>query len=295
MSRKTLAKSQQPKAKSPKPKVVKWEYVTKPFDVKVLPSLITRLHSPLTPWLSSLTENCYVHLRPCVQGVDEDGAVVKYLYCTRNGRFFVRGKEGWNEILPNTASGKKGHSDHRGTTGCPRMRDYGAKPAHRCVAVAWCNPPEYVKATINNKNAKRIYEVDHLNTDHKNWTADNLQWVTPDENRRRGAIAKLMRLIGLDPKLLTPTLMRGIFGIHTLNVIFCLNKFKEHCNSDWSQLSVEAIRLNFAKALDDTKEKGIHWVTRPGCKKPTTRDDYRWLMKKIKAHKERKTTKQQKQ
>jgi hypothetical protein len=283
MSKKTLAKSQKLRAKSLKPKVVKWEYVTKPFDVKVLPALFTRLHSPLTPWLSSLTENCYVHLRPCVQGVDEYGAVVKYLYCTRDGRFFVRYKDGWNEVKPNirTPRSKK----RGGNSGIAMMRSFGSKLCHRCVAFAWCNPPE---------NAAEL-QVDHLNTDHKNWTADNLQWVTADENRRRGAIAKLMRLIGLDPKLLTPTLMRGIYGIHTLNVIFCLNKFKEHCNSDWSQLSVEAIRLNFAKALDDVKEKGIHWVTRPSCKKPTTRDDYHWLMKKIKAHKERKTTKQQKQ
>ena len=287
MSKKTLAKSQEPKAKSQKPKVVKWEYVTKPFDVKVLPSLFTRLHSPLTPWLSSLTENCYVHLRPCVQGVDEYGAVVKYLYCTRDGRFFVRGKEGWNEVLPNEVHGrsKKRNPKSGGCFDVPFMVNFGYKSCHRCVAFAWCNPPE---------NAAEL-QVDHLNTDHKNWTADNLQWVTADENRRRGAIAKLMRLIGLDPKLLTPTLMRGIYGIHTLNVIFCLNMFKKHCNGDWSQLPVETIRLNFAKALDDVKEKGIHWVTKPGHKEPTTRDDYHWLMKKIKAHKERKTTKQQKQ
>ena len=295
MSKKELVERQKTKDKRRKPKVVKWEYVTEPFDVMVLPALFTRLHSPLTPWLSSLTENCYVHLRPCVQGEDEDGAVVKYLYCTRDGRFFVRGKEGWNEVLSANINRSSKNPKAGGGYDAPILTHFGWKPSHRCVAFAWLDVPKDVKLQMIGVDAPTKWEVDHLNTDHKNWTADNLQWVTPDENRRRGAIAKLMRLIGLDPKFLTPTLMRGIYGIHTLNVIFCLNMFKEHCNGDWSLLSVEAIRLNFAKALDDVKEKGDHWVTIPGHKEPTTRDYYHWLMKKIKAHKERKTTKQQKQ
>ena len=274
MSKNESVKSQEPRAKRQKTKIIKWEYVTKPFDVKVLPDLFTRLHAPLVPWLSSLTENCYVHLRPCVQGVDEDGAVVKYLYCTRDGRFFVRKKDGWGELKPGCYGNnpkKKG-----GSTDCPQLRWFGSKPTHRCVAFAWCNPPQ---------NAAEL-EVDHLNTDHKNWTADNLEWVTAEENRRRGAIAQLMRLIGLDPKLLTPTLARGINTLPTFFVIYCLNRFKHHCSYDWSQLSVEAIRLNFAKALDDVK----NWVQ---TGETTTRQQYQWLLKKIREHKNKTTKKQQ--
>ena len=92
-----------------KSKIVKWEYVTKPFDVYVCPERVKRAHAPLE---NSLTYDTgygeYLLLRPCVQGVDENGAVVKYLYCTRDGRFFVRGNVGWNEIKPNTNFMRRG-------------------------------------------------------------------------------------------------------------------------------------------------------------------------------------------
>ena len=251
MSKKTLAKSQELKAKSPKPKVVKWEYVTKPFDVKVLPSLITRLHSPLTPWLSSLTENCYVHLRPCVQGVDEDGAVVKYLYCTRDGRFFTRGKDGWNEIKTDCYGNNP--KKRGGSSDCPQLRRYGWKPAHRCVAFAWLDVPKDVKLQMIGVDAHTKWEVDHLNTDHKNWTADNLQWVTPDENRRRSKITRRMRKIGLDPKRLTPLLMRGIFSLPEGRLGELIGRFLIISKDLEAPMDVMSIRLCVATALDAMK------------------------------------------
>lgn len=238
-----------------KSKVVKWEYVTEPFDVKVLPSLFTRLHSPLTPWLSSLTENCYVHLRPCVQGVDEYGAVVKYLYCTRNGRFFVRGKDGWNEILVINHTHIRHNKAVGGSAGCPQLRHHGLKYAHRCVAFAWLDVPKDVKLQMIGVDAPTKWEVDHLNTDHKNWTADNLQWVTADENRRRGKIARRMRKIGLDPKHLTPTLCRGVYTLNQYQLDVFFNALLYFCNQDPSPLSIDAIRLDVARALDSVKEQ----------------------------------------
>ena len=242
--------------KSRKTKVVKWEYVTEPFDVKVQTNLFTRLHSPLTPWLSSLTENCYVHLRPCVQGMDEDGAVVKYLYCTRDGRFFTRGKDGWNELLPANINRSSKNPKAGGGYDAPILTHFGWKPSHRCVAFAWLDVPKDVRSQISDIGCQKSevrWEVDHLNTDHKNWTADNLQWVTAEENRRRGAIARRMRKVGLDPKLLTPTLCRGIYGLNQYQLDVFINGFLYHCNQDLSTLSIDAIRLNAAQALDDIR------------------------------------------
>jgi len=251
MSKKTLAKSQEPKAKSPKPKVVKWEYVTEPEDEFVLDTDIRRIHSPLK---SSLSRGCcgalYLHLRPCVQGLNKNGKPIKTLYCTRDGRFFVRGKDGWNEVKPGNLDKARENAKCGGSGDCPSMRCFGHKYCHRCVAVAWCDMPEYVKATINDKDAKRIHEVDHLNTDHKNWTADNLQWVTAAENRRRGKIARRMRKIGLDPKRLTPTLCRGIYSLPDGSIPQLVEQYLKICANDESQMLVENIRINVATALD---------------------------------------------
>ena len=51
--------------------------MTKTFDVHVVPATVKRVHAPLGQSLSQHHTNgeIYLHLRPCVQGVDEDGAV----------------------------------------------------------------------------------------------------------------------------------------------------------------------------------------------------------------------------
>lgn len=224
-----------------KSKIVRWEYVIKPFDVKILPTAVKRVHSPLEPSSETYWAERILHLRPCVQGVDEYGVVIKYLYCTRDGRFFTRGKDGWNEIkihqyLPAHQNYKKG-SVH------PYLCGYGSKHCHLCVAYAWLGArPEGMVC-------------DHLDTNLLNWTADNLQWVTADENNRRGKIAKRMRKIGLDPKLLTPTLCKGIYSLNQYQLDVFFNGFLYICNQDPSPLSIDAIRLDVAQALDNVKEQ----------------------------------------
>lgn len=241
-----------------KSKIVKWEYVTKPFDVLVHPATVKRVHSQLEPSLTALYSDhaLLLHLRPCVQGVDEDGVIVKYLYCTRNGRFFVRGKDGWNEEKPNDNLIRRGYPNKAGGGGydVPRMQNYNGKYCHRCVAFAWLDVPEDVKLQLVGVDAPTKWEVDHLNTDHKNWTADNLQWVTAEENRRRGAIARRMRKIGLDPKLLTPTLCKGIYTLPEDMIEPFISTCSEIFGKDPSPLSAEAIRLDVAQVLDILKQ-----------------------------------------
>ena len=282
MSKKELVESQKSKVKSPRPKVVKWEYVTEPEDEFVLETDIRRIHSPLKP---SLSRGCcgalYLHLRSCVQGLSEKGKPVKTLYCTRDGRFFTRTKDGWDEIKPNATIAR---SEKRGgNSGIAMMRHFGHKYAHRCVAFAWCNPPKEVIKQVSDDNLggpnanqqsvcggeeprhtsplcrpaasdatvlPKAWEVDHLNTDHKNWTADNLQWVTVEENRRRGKIARRMRKIGLDPKRLTPTLCRGIYSLPDGSIPQLVEQYLKICANDESQMLVENIRINVATALD---------------------------------------------
>ncbi len=273
-----------------KSKIVRWEYVTKPFDVYVFPEQVKRVHAPLEPSLSPHYGDgeSYLHLRPCVQGVDEYDAVVKYLYCTRDGRFFVRGKDGCNEILPLNINRHSKNPAGGGGYDCPQLRRHGCKPAHRCVAVAWCNPPEEVIEQIRGDNfgvpnanqqsvcggeeprhtsplcrraasdatvLPKAWEVDHLNTDHKNWSADNLQWITADENRRRAKIARRMRQIGLDPKLLTPTLCKGIYTLPEERIEEFTGRFLMASNESVEPMDIWSIRTCVAIALDNVKSQ----------------------------------------
>ncbi len=271
---------------------IKWEYVTNPFDVYAFATAIRRAHAPLDPSLSiNPGGRAYLHLRPCVQGVDQDGAVIKYLYCTRDGRFFVRKKDGWGELLPVRINSPRKSKAKGGNYDIPAMRDFGNKPCHRCVAFAWLDVPREVLDQINgigncgapDTNQQSVcggeeprhtsplcrsaasdatvlpkaWEVDHINTDHKNWTADNLQWVTVEENRRRGKIARKLRAIGIDPKRVYLRILKGIYRlpddyIGTLTGMYlwlCQNEFGDQ------PLDIRTINATLAAALDEVNEK----------------------------------------
>jgi len=220
---------------------LRWEYVTEPFDVYVNQRLVKRIHALLEKSLTFEPEyqGYCLHLRPCVQGVDEYGAVVKYLYCTRDGRFFAHNKDGWSEKKYDFNPGKQ---NHKNGSVYPCIRDFGNKNCHLCVAYAWhgARPEGMV--------------CDHLDGNKLNMHADNLQWVTTDENRRRAKIARRMRQIGLDPKLLTPTLCKGIYTLPEERIDEFIYKCSQTFANDPSPLSAEAIRLDVAQVLDILKQ-----------------------------------------
>ena len=192
-------------------------------------------------------------------GCGQNGTVVKYLYCTRDGRFFVHKKDGWYELMPHNHSRLRRNKAVGGSAGCPQMREFGDKYCHRCVAFAWLDRPVDLQAQLMGLPSDTKWEVDHLNGDHKNWTADNLEWVTDYENRRRAGIMRRMRKIGLDPKLLTSRQLKCIYSLieKTVNLVnmpenlvdYFLNLFQGYCAIDPSPLSVEQIRKNTDYAL----------------------------------------------
>ena len=185
-----------------KPKITKWEYVTNPFDVYAFATAIRRAHAPLDPSLSiSSGGQAFLHLRPCVQCVDQDGAVIKYLYCTRDGRFFVRGKDGWGELKPGYTPNRPSAKDGRCHSTYPHMRDFGAKLCHTCIAYAWIGPRPKGKV------------CDHLDTNILNIKADNLQWVTAEENQRRAKIIRALRKQGFDPTSCSTAALRTILNV----------------------------------------------------------------------------------
>ena len=137
-----------------------------------------------------------------------DGTLVKLcptakpLYCSRDGRFFsvhnaVLTDDGW--ILHQLKPAWSPAMAHFKRGSCyPSMRQYGL--CHHLIAHVWLGPLPEGK------------ERDHLDGNKLNWSADNLQYVTPAENRRRARILRDLRASGLDPCTMTRERLLDIFN-----------------------------------------------------------------------------------
>ena len=109
-------------------------------------------------------------LRLCVGAVPRQGHAK--LYCSAMGIFFSLSSRGLNQIkcyhVKNFKAKPNVHSYY------PRMCGFIGNPyCHLLVAKAWIGPrPEGC-------------EVDHIDGNIRNCAAYNLEYVTPEENRRR--------------------------------------------------------------------------------------------------------------
>jgi len=70
---------------------------------------------------------------------------------------------------------------------------------HTLIALTWIGPRQ------------EGYEIDHLNGDITNWSADNLEYVTPAENRKRARLLRVLRSAGRDPKQMSREELLAIF------------------------------------------------------------------------------------
>lgn len=145
---------------------------------------------------------------------------VKPLYCSRDGRFFsvhnaVLTDCGWilKEFMyhfspTSRTPGRACHNGRRGNI-YPIMRHFDNMQCHRLIALTWIGPrPTY----FDRMGQLRQMEIDHLNGDILNWSADNLQYVTTCENRRRAKILRNLRSQGIDPTTLTREKLLAIFN-----------------------------------------------------------------------------------
>ena len=139
---------------------------------------------------------------------------IKPLYCSREGKFYsVHNAEltddGWilREVKANFSPAMRTPGRHcfNGKRGCvyPIMRQYDKQMCHKLVALTWIGPrPEGM-------------EIDHLNGDITNWSVDNLEYVTPAENRKRARLLRVLRSVGREPKQMSREELQAIFAKYT--------------------------------------------------------------------------------
>ena len=128
----------------------------------------------------------------------------KPLYCTRCGHFFSLTRFGLREVKPCFKPPKNTKLCH---TRYPFLRQFADRTCHLLIAATWVE-------RLDTQSAMRM-EVDHLNGDMLDWSADNLQWVTPAENRRRARILRDLRTSGTDPCTLSRPQLLSIFDGET--------------------------------------------------------------------------------
>ncbi len=159
-----------------------------------------------------------------------DGTIVrlcptdKPLYCSRDGRFFsvhnaVLTDDGWqlHEVKPSFSPvRRKKWRSSNGISGTqyPIMRHFGCINCHILMALTWLGPrPTFeVKQDATGITVLIKAEIDHLNGNILDFSADNLQYVTPAENRRRTRILRDLRTSGTDPGTLTREKLLSIFN-----------------------------------------------------------------------------------
>ncbi|MEE1070531.1 MAG: HNH endonuclease [Paludibacteraceae bacterium] len=156
-------------------------------------------------------------LRLCADARSTEGTAK--LYCSYDGHFYSLSQNGLNEILPrfspsnraNTRGSKK--YTHKGTS-YPVMQHFGGKSCHSLICTAWHGPrPTFIDEHGNEKPM----ECDHLNANPYDFHADNLEWVTPAENRRRAKILRGLRSAGIEPeKAYTYAQLKDIFNTYDI-------------------------------------------------------------------------------
>ena len=145
-----------------------------------------------------------------------DGTIVrkcptdKPLYCSRSGKFYsihnaILTDDGWvlREIKPNVNPTRLSTwMSSRGISGSqyPTIRQTHGQPCHKLMALTWLGP------------RPKGMEIDHLNGDKLDWSLDNLQYVTPAENRKRARLLRVLRSIGRDPRKMSRDELLGIFN-----------------------------------------------------------------------------------
>ena len=174
-------------------------------------------------------------VRVCAHGYDEQGEIRSTLYCTRDGIFMQRKIDGWKELKPNTypvtSRGASKGSRY------PQMTNHNAINCHILVCTAF------------HGERPEGYECDHINGNKLDWSADNVRWVTKEENIRCGRYLKRLRKHGIDPKRLRYSLLLALYSLPMERFDMCLHLFDGFCLNDSSPLSELGIEVNLHRAL----------------------------------------------
>ncbi len=131
------------------------------------------------------------------------------IYCSRSGLFFSYATGALKKVNPyanrHFKCKRNVHSDY------PKLQHYlGNARCHILMALTWLEHRE----VSDEKGNKMV--VDHINGNIFDWSASNLQWVTPRENHRRAKILRNLRQSGFDPTTRTAEELLTLFNLNNV-------------------------------------------------------------------------------
>lgn len=106
-----------------------------------------------------------------------------------------------HELKPHFSPGMQ---NHNGGSNYSKMVNFENRPCHHLIWETWVGP------------RTPGMEIDHVNGDKMNWSRDNLEEVTPAENRKRAKLLRVLRSNGRDPKHMTRDELQSIFRKYRL-------------------------------------------------------------------------------
>ena len=136
---------------------------------------------------------------PIIKQVPPESVGGKILFAGTDGKFYnASGRElkphfspSWQKNRPNM------HSAY------PQMTNFAARLCHHLM---W---ETFVGARTKG------FEIDHINGNKMDWSLDNLEEVTPAENRKRAKLLRILRSLGRDPKQMSREELLSIFKKYT--------------------------------------------------------------------------------
>lgn len=129
----------------------------------------------------------------------------KPLFCSSDGHFFSLTNNGTTltEVKPIYSPSSQNNRPNMHSS-YPCMRHFGNKLCHHLMWETWVGP------------RTKGMEIDHINGNKMDWALNNLEEVTPAENRKRAKILRCMREAGNDPKQYSPARLKNIFAQYEL-------------------------------------------------------------------------------
>ncbi len=121
----------------------------------------------------------------------------KILFAGTDGKFYsAKGRELKPSFCP-------GMQNHKGGSAYPIMNNFKDRLCHHLIYETFVGP------------RTPGMEIDHLNGNKMDWSLANLEEVTPEENRKRAKILRILRSIGREPRKMSREELQAIFAKYT--------------------------------------------------------------------------------
>jgi len=145
----------------------------------------------------------------------------KPVYCSHKGDFYTYFHNQLRVRKPDIVLHYNRNTCH---TRYPKIgRHLGNKNLHVLMALTWIGPRPFV---VSPDGTTIPMEVDHLNGNILDWRADNLDYVTPEENHKRARLLRVLRNIGRDPQQMSREELLEIFSSEAAINAGTINKEK---------------------------------------------------------------------